>query len=118
MESSVRGTRNPIGGRAVDAFLTLGDPKRLGILAALRNRGLLIREIAGATGYRESSIYYHVEVLRRIGAVESRRESVFTRVGAVEARQVGYYNRLSLTGLGHAALAIADATGAEPRGGG
>lgn len=75
-------THHPIYRLKAEFFRVLGHPKRVRILELLRDGERSVGDLQTALELDSSGTSQHLGALRRIGAVESRREgtSVFYRV--------------------------------------
>ena len=58
-------------------FRALGDPARLGILAALRDGESSVTDLVVATGLGQASVSKHLQVLHAGGFVARRRDGLF-----------------------------------------
>lgn len=59
-----------------DRFRVLGEPTRLQILSALRDRELNVTELVAATGFSQANLSKHLQLLLRVGYVERRKEGL------------------------------------------
>ena len=69
-------------GRLAERFKALAEPSRLAILSTLSTRELNVGELAVATGLGQANVSKHLDLLRRHGFVDRRREglNVFYRL--------------------------------------
>ena len=61
-----------------DIFKVLSDPTRLKIVTALQEGELCVGEIAGLTGFSQSSVSHHLKTLRLYNLVRFRRKGKLT----------------------------------------
>ncbi len=59
-----------------ERFKALGEPARLSILNALRERELSVSEIMEATGLGQANVSKHLQMLYGLGFVERRRDGL------------------------------------------
>jgi len=60
-----------------ERFRALGDPARLGILAALKDGESTVTDLVFATGLGQASVSKHLQVLHAGGFVGRRRDGLF-----------------------------------------
>ena len=60
-----------------ERFKALGEPARLGILNALRDREMTVSELMDATGLGQANTSKHLQLLHSLGFVERRKEGLF-----------------------------------------
>lgn len=61
-----------------DRFRALGEPSRLHILSALREREQNVTQLIKVTGFGQANLSKHLGLLLRLGFVERRKEGVST----------------------------------------
>jgi len=61
-------------GQLADRFKALAEPNRLVILSTLHARELSVGELVSATGLGQANVSKHLDVLRRYGFVQRRKE--------------------------------------------
>lgn len=61
-----------------DIFKVLSDPTRLKIVTALQEGELCVGDIAGLTGFSQSSVSHHLKTLRLYNLVRFRRKGKLT----------------------------------------
>lgn len=68
--------------RLADRFKALAEPNRLAILSALHASELTVTELVLATGLGQANVSKHLDVLRRHGFVDRRKDglNVFYRL--------------------------------------
>lgn len=59
-----------------ERFRALGEPARLGILNALREREMTVSELMRATGLGQANASKHLQLLHSLGFVERRKEGL------------------------------------------
>lgn len=57
-------------------FRVLGEPTRLRILSALRNRELNVTALVRETGFTQANLSKHLQLLLHLGFVERRKEGL------------------------------------------
>ncbi len=62
-----------------ERFRALGEPMRLRILDALRQRDLTVGELVKATGATQANVSKHLQLLHRLGFVDRQKEGTATR---------------------------------------
>jgi len=60
-----------------ERFKALGEPARLSILNALRERELSVSEIMDETGLGQANVSKHLQMLHTLGFVERRRDGLY-----------------------------------------
>ncbi len=63
-------------GELADRFKALAEPNRLAILSALHGGELSVSELVRDTGLGQANVSKHLDVLRRYGFVERRRDGL------------------------------------------
>ncbi len=63
-------------GELADRFKALAEPNRLAILSALHAGELSVTELVEGTGLGQANVSKHLDVLRRHGFVERRRDGL------------------------------------------
>jgi ArsR family transcriptional regulator len=66
-------------GLVAQRFQALGEPARLEILQALRDRERTVTEIGAAANLRQANLSKHLQLLHRLGLVERRKEGLYVR---------------------------------------
>ena len=65
--------------RVAERFRVLGEPMRIRLLEAMRDRELSVKELQEATGASQQNVSQHLGVLLRAGIVGRRKEGNFSR---------------------------------------
>lgn len=60
-----------------ERFKALGEPARLGILNALRDREMTVSELMDATGLGQANTSKHLQLLHSLGFVERRKDGLY-----------------------------------------
>jgi DNA-binding transcriptional ArsR family regulator len=60
-----------------ERFKALGEPARLNILNALRQKEMTVTEIMSATSLGQANASKHLQLLHSLGFVERRKEGLF-----------------------------------------
>jgi DNA-binding transcriptional ArsR family regulator len=74
----VRENRLPAAllGQLADRFKALAEPNRLAILSTLHGGELSVGELVAVTGLGQANVSKHLDVLRRYGFVERRKDGL------------------------------------------
>jgi DNA-binding transcriptional ArsR family regulator len=67
-----------------DRFRALGEPARLRILNALRDREAAVGELVEATGLTQANLSKHLQMLYSLGFVKRRKQGVFVYYGLAD----------------------------------
>jgi DNA-binding transcriptional ArsR family regulator len=67
-----------------ERFRALGEPARLRILNALRNREAAVGELVEATGLTQANLSKHLQMLYSLGFVKRRKQGVFVYYGLAD----------------------------------
>ena len=60
-----------------ERFKALGEPTRLNILNALREREMTVSELMEETGFGQANVSKHLRILHSLGFVERRKEGLY-----------------------------------------
>lgn len=63
-------------GLIAERFKALGEPARLAILNALREREMIVSEVMQATGLGQANASKHLQLLHALGFVERRKDGL------------------------------------------
>lgn len=63
-------------GIVAERFKALGEPARLEILNALRDRQMTVTELVDATGLGQANVSKHLQILHGLGFVTRRKEGL------------------------------------------
>jgi DNA-binding transcriptional ArsR family regulator len=67
-----------------ERFRALGEPARLRILNALRDREAAVGELVEATGLTQANLSKHLQMLYSLGFVKRRKQGVFVYYGLAD----------------------------------
>ena len=68
-----------------ERFKALGEPARLNILNALREREMTVSELMAATGLGQANVSKHLQLLHTMGFVERRKDGLFVHYRLADA---------------------------------
>ena len=60
-----------------ERFKALGEPARLAILNALRDREMTVSEVMDTTGLGQANVSKHLQLLYALGFVDRRKEGLY-----------------------------------------